>query len=189
MPSQRIEIFSLEAGLMQIFAITLSLMGIVQFLSFIFPKRFQMVNDIFDKFIEWVHQYCEILPWLLFASFIAIATPVYDIFLDSAWLTSINETDQKRKTLLDLWRHLINDGSDENSKRDLIHSIQWISAIGMFYIYSLSWMKFVQITKISGTYPQDKIKRGIFFGGFATLIGFFSTLVSKMGQNADFILL
>lgn len=189
MNADQIELFSLESALMNAFAAFLTLMAVAQFLGFFFPAVLRPINDRFDSFVEWIHRSCEVLPWLFFAAFIAIVTPIYDIFVDGAWLNRITEGDTKPMTMLEVWRTMVNEESDANSKRDLVHSIQWVTALGMFYLYSICWLRFATWAQGKSTFPNERLTRGVFFGGFAALIKFASDVVSAMGQNAQFVLL
>lgn len=188
MTAEPIEIFSLESALMNVFAGFLTLMAFAQFLGFFFPARLRPINDGFDNFVEWIHRSCEVLPWLIFAAFIAIVTPIYDIFVDGAWLTSVTKANARPMTLLEVWRMMIQGESDDNSRRDLIHSIQWIVALGMFYFYSICWLRFITWAQSKKTFPSERLTRGIFFGGFAIFIAKISEQVSVMGQNTQFVL-
>jgi hypothetical protein len=187
MPQGSVELFSIEAFLMQAFALALGIMAAVQFAGFIWTKRFANINECFDRFVEWIHASCEIIPWLFVAAFIAILTPIYDIFLDGAWTSNLSGG-AAVDSLLDVWREMVATGGDRNAQRDLVHSIQWLTALSMFYIYSVTWLFSVKKTegKLSG--PAKKLARGAFFGGFSFLISQISMGVSYLGQNADILL-
>lgn len=189
MNENRIELFSLESFFMNVFAGVLTLMAVIQFLGMISRWKFAKLNDRFDAFIEWVHQSCEVLPWIMFAAIIAIVTPVYDIFLDGGWISVTRGMSPGHETFLEVWRKLLNEDSAANSKRDLIHVLQWACAFAMFYLYSLMWVRVLRMSERRGKYPRDKVARAAFFGGFAILMGLASQLVSYMGQNANFVLL
>jgi len=188
MPQDSVELFSIEAVLMQTFALALGVMALVQFAGFIWAKRFAYINDRFDRFVEWIHASCEIIPWLFVAAFIAILTPIYDIALDGAWTSKLSGG-RPVNSILDVWREMVSTGGDHNAQRDLVHSIQWLTALFMFYVYSVTWLFSVKKTegKLSG--PAKKLARGAFFGGFSFLISQISMGVSYLGQNADILLL
>ena len=189
MPKNQIEIFSLESAVMDVFAITLAIMAISQALGYMFPVMLKSINDRFDAFIEWVHGACEVLPWLCFAALVATVTPIYDIFLDGAWLNSVSSQAARPQTMLDVWRTMVSEQSEANSQRDLVHGIQWIVALFMFYIYSILWVRFVSLAVVDMQGQSNKLVRGAFFGGFAGVIGYVSDFVSGLGQTADFVLL
>ena len=84
---------------------------------------------------------------------------------------------------------MIKSDADLNVQRDLVHSIQWILALSLFYFYSLIWLFLTDMAKDKLTLPQEKIGRVVFFTGFAAITHQISNLVSYLGQNAALVLL
>lgn len=183
------ELFSIEAWFVGAFGMVLTAMSAVQFLCARFPAL-QSLNHRFEAFIDWSHAYCRVFPYLLVAMLIAVVSPVYDVLLDSAWVLSRGDSTQQFDDILTAWRYLLTESSNINSQRDLLHTLQWMIAIGMFSLYSVVWALFADDLRSDKDDPTIKFKRASLFGGFGGLMVLVSWLINFIGQNsATFLLL
>ena len=183
-----IEAFSIEAWFVGAFGFALALMAGIQFLCARFPAL-EVFNSRFEKFVDWSHSYCEIFPYLFAALLIAVAAPVYDVLLDSAWLMGRGESARELDDLAGAWRYLLTEGSDINSERDLTHALQWMIALGMFWLYSIIWSIFAERLHHDHDDPTIKYKRAALFAGFGAIMAFISWLLNFIGQNSEGIFL